>query len=129
MLNNNKMFDKLFKFPIIMADRSDVSDYKPDIPYTVGYAEVPYTEFRFILDRWLPSQESRDKADEGEFEACQADFGTCGEFTIPWTKEKFKEKLRKFVELQPPNPEIMVLTREQIKEWLQQPENEDGKEG
>ena len=107
------ILDDLFKFPIVEADGNieqrklskkerfgnmpddDGEEEEMDIAY--GEAECPCRFFIGLYDRWLPSDESFRKAQEGIFEACHVTFSTIGSFLVPWTKEKFKKEYKKFV--------------------------------
>ena len=102
------MIDKLFKFPIIMIDgnKEDEKDQMdallnkaddtedPEIIY--GEAECPYYDFLSVSDRWLPSDESYNRALNGKFDACFVLFDRCGSFIVPWPKERFKKEFSKF---------------------------------
>lgn len=110
--------DELFKFPAIMVDpdkeeekmrRTESFAMKEEEPMDLiyGEAEFPYYDFVGITDRWLPTQESMNKALEGEFDACMVIFANVGPFLVPWTKSKFKKELRKFVS-ELPKPEAKM---------------------
>jgi hypothetical protein len=104
------MIKELFKFPIIMIDGNieekkqkdsemlglSLGEPEPDIIY--GEAECPYYDFLSISDRWLPTDESFDKAKNGEFDACNVVFLNSGGYIVPMSKEEFKEKLNKFID-------------------------------
>lgn len=103
------MLDILFKFPILMLDgnmeqkkskKADLygDDTVDDLDIIEGEAEVPYIDFLSIQDRWIPNPESWEKARNGQFEACFVTFSGSGSFIVPWTKDKFKKELRKFVD-------------------------------
>ena len=51
-----------------------------------------------------------------KFDACSVSFSRCGNFVVPWTKEKFKKKLSEFVESVPKAKEntIIVPLRDEI---------------
>lgn len=117
------MFDKLFRFPIIMAD-GDQEEKKAkrsldlgleenaDVDMVRGFAECPYYDFISITDRWLPTEESLQKALDGEFEACFVVFGASGSFVVPWTREKFKKEMQKFIDGLPEEPGRQVIMME-----------------
>lgn len=106
------ILDKLFKFPIIMVD-GEFEDSKREqyeklaignagtYDLIQGEAECPYYDFLCVSDRWEPKEDSVIKAIEGEFDACLVQFQSCGTYIVPWTKEKFKDKYKKFVESLP----------------------------
>lgn len=102
--------DHLFTFPIIMVDGNnedrkheqgerlglDVSD--TDVDLIEGEASIPYYDFISISDRWLPTEASLQDALQGKFNACGVLFAHSGTFIVPWSKEKFKSKLKKFMQ-------------------------------
>lgn len=119
-----KQIDKLFAFPIIMIDGDEEDkkekrgftlgdDDEPDIIY--GEAEVPFDTFISISDRWIPNTESRNRALDGKFDACQVMFET-GPYLVPWNKSKFKKRLSEFAETipEPQNPFLQVIDLEQL---------------
>lgn len=104
--------DHLFSFPIIMVDgdnedrkeqRSEMlaMDTDDDIDVIEGEACIPYYDFISISDRWLPTDESLQNALERKFDACGVIFAHSGTYIVPWNKEKFLQKLKKFISLQP----------------------------
>lgn len=136
------MLNELFAFPIVMIDGDNEErklekkikdkDLMGDVEDEEGYdmifgeAEYPYWDFVGIEDRWLPSEESFDKALEGKFEACIVRFLHAGQLLVPWSKKKFKTELAKFAEQyeeanprqqekKPTELRIMTLTPEQFK--------------
>lgn len=116
--------DDLFIFPIIMVDghneemkekRSEslaLEDTDEEVDLIVGEAECPYYDFISVADRWLPTQESLDKALSGKFEACFVQFGTSGSYVVPWTKKKFKKQLQSFIDERPKEIDITLLKNE-----------------
>lgn len=98
------MLDVLFKFPIVMVDgdmeekkhRLDLPSDNGEVEMIVGEAKLPYHDFVGIVDRWLPSEESRQKAADGTFDGCQVIFSVSGSYLVPWPKEKFEHELEKF---------------------------------
>lgn len=127
------MLDKLFSFPIVMIDgdnedrkarTSDIMalDNEQVADMIMGEAECPYHDFVSVTDRWLPSEESFDKALEGKFEACGVVFLQSGTFVVPWNRKKFKRELNKFIESLPKEEDI-IITNEQLIHLIK----EDGK--
>ena len=124
------MINELFKFPVCMVD-GDNEDKKISEQMRLGLpnkdnqgydmifgeAEYPYYDFIGVEDRWLPSKESLTNAMNGEFDACVVRFVNVGQVLVPWSKEKFKQKLAKFAQEYeaklPPHPlekrEIRIL--------------------
>lgn len=94
----------------------------------VGEAECPYTDFVSISDRWLPSNEdSFQNALGGKFDACSVYFFQSGTYLVPWTKNKFKRELKKFIDNLPikeetPNIKILNVTKEQLLKRLKEPD-------
>ena len=118
------MLDKLFSFPIVMIDgdnedrkarTSDIMalDNEQAADMIMGEAECPYYDFVSVTDRWLPNEESFDRALEGKFDACGVIFSQSGTFIVPWNKKKFKRELNKFIEALPKEEDIIV-TDEQL---------------
>jgi hypothetical protein len=115
---------KLFKFPIVMIDARKEDSGRvlgigggADSEYVIGEAELPAEDFIGILDRWLPSSESYEKAQEGIFEACHVIFGHSGSWTCAWPKEKFKARLEAFLLKQAgenPDMQTIILNPKQI---------------
>jgi hypothetical protein len=135
------ILEDLFTFPVVMVDgeneerkekeahllnREENEGY--DIVY--GEAEYPYYDFVGIEDRWLPDQESLEKALNGKFDACIVKFTNVPQLLVPWPKDKFKKELKKFSEnrqkmaqsmsLDGNNPQISVmrLSPKQAAEFL-----------
>lgn len=117
------ILSKLFSFPIVMIDgdneerklrQSERTGFgeEEEAELIIGEAEVPFYDFISITDRWLPTSESREKAINGEFEACGVIFANSGSFVVPWTKKRFKRELTKFAKDHP--EEDMVLTQESL---------------
>lgn len=100
------MLDKLFKFPIVRLDEeSEEKKRKLDLPSEEGEAEpifaeaeYPYYDFVGIEDGWLPTKHSLEEAKQGNFDSCIVKFNNVSIMLVPWTKEKFKKQLKKFVE-------------------------------
>ena len=127
------ILENLFTFPIVMID-GDNEDRKArtsemmalsdeqTADMILGEAECPYNDFVSVSDRWLPSEESLNKALEGKFEACGVVFSQSGSFVVPWNKKRFKRELNKFIQNLPKEHEILV-TNEQLIEII----NKDGK--
>jgi len=98
-----------------------------DQPYDIvfGEAEYPYWDFIGVEDRWLPKEESFQRALDGKFEACIVRFLHAGQLLVPWSKKKFKAELIRFTEeYEAKNPKenskkaelrIMTITPEQFK--------------
>lgn len=148
------MLDELFTFPIVMIDgdneeRKTKDKYRfGDLPNATdeeegeydmvfGEAEYPYWDFIGIEDRWLPSQESLDKALKGKFEACIVRFLHAGQLLVPWSKKKFKLEIKKFQETyMTDHPQkiddrradvtIMALTPEQFKKQMEDGTDKQG---
>lgn len=116
-LNDEPLTD-FFSFPVITADgeaemkkihklndkKQRYGDMPNDEPEEIepldtvtATAEYPYTLFIGVVDRWLPTEESFDKAKGKNFEACLVTFANLGTHVVPWTRQKFKEKFSKFV--------------------------------
>lgn len=101
-------FKDLFTFPILLIDSEneerkrktrDILGNKDDEEgYDVAKAEAQYAyyNFRGIEDRWLPSEESFDRALEGKFDACSVIFVHSAPVLVPWPKQKFKDRLAEF---------------------------------
>lgn len=111
-VKTKNMLDKLFKFPIIMID-GNKEDEQPrftdpdlqkltgenDLELVFGEAECPYDDFLCIADRWLPNDNSYNMAlNDRKFDACQVSFDKSGTYIVPWSKERFKKELKKFVD-------------------------------
>lgn len=112
------MLDKLFKFPIVLIDGSkeeENEEYKRltgkeidgEIELIYSEQECPYWDFLCVGDRWLPSEDSYDRALNGKFDACSVTFNRCGTFVVPLPKEQFKKKLQLFIEGLPKEKEIV----------------------
>lgn len=126
------MLDELFKFPIILIDEEEEEKRKKDAdlegtPYEAeaiySFTEQPYFKFESIIYKWLPTQESKDKAREGIFEASIVDFGD-SRFLVPMTKDEFKKKFKTFCDKmekkEQPLPErSMLLTFESDEQLLE----------
>lgn len=133
------MLDILFKFPILMLDgkieerksrKSELYGTEEDSELDIieGEAEVPYIDFLSIQDRWIPNPQSWEKARKGHFEACFVTFSGSGSFIVPWTKEKFKKELRKFIEkITPKGTTIKAidLSNDDIKELFKKKKEKD----
>jgi len=113
--------DDLFSFPVIMmGDEADINLYNKGEDPIRGVAEYPFFEFVGVIDRWIPKdEESIEKAKNGEFDACGVTFANIGTFIVPWTKEKFKFKYRKFVNTRPiPNATTEIKLSEEAQEKI-----------
>lgn len=124
------MIEDLFAFPIIMVD-GDAEDKKDilglpndsDIDIITGEAECPYYDFVSVCDRWLPTEDSLDKAMNKEFEACGVTFMQSGSFIVPWPKAKFKKELAKFISKLPKKePKVKFVTKEDLLEMFKDEE-------
>lgn len=140
------MLDRLFKFPVILVDvdneekkQKDIDrlglpgDQKREYDVIYGEAEYPFHDFVGIEDRWIPNEESMQKALEGEFEACVVKFLNVIPQLVPWNKEHFKKELKSFIEKyeenkrikeqemskQNPDMRIIQITPEQLQELFQ----------
>jgi hypothetical protein len=115
------MTENLFKFPIILIDGSkeeekeelsrltgkDPDDDEADLIY--AEQECPYWDFLSVGDRWLPTEESYQRALIRKFDACSVSFSRCGNFVVPWSKEKFKKKLSEFIDSVPKSKENLTI--------------------
>ena len=113
--------DNLFRMPVILIDGRKEDQGKnlgipgeANIEYVVGDLEVPADDFIGVVDRWLPTDESYEKAQEGHFEACYVIFGHSGNWVCVWNKEKFKRKLREHQAAQAGDDKTIVLNMEQV---------------
>lgn len=149
-MNTADQLDNLFKFPVMMIDveieqrkekkRSKYSD--DDILSQVmensdddgveiisGEAECPYYDFVSVVDRWIPTKYSRDKAKKGKFDNCFVVFGNSGSFVVPWPKDKFKQELKTFIGLRKvvePEKEVIInIPREDMLRLLKEAEMEE----
>lgn len=135
------MLENLFKFPIVMIDgqreeqkeeHSELLGFaKPtSLDLIIGEAECPYDDFISISDRWMPTDESYDRALAKKFDACSVIFMNSGTYVVPWTKEKFKRELTKFAEkVKPDLPQVEYnLVRLTKEELIEQIKNDAGKE-
>lgn len=140
------MLDELFTFPIIMIDgeneerkyrdRQKFSELtnssdedEQDYDMVLGQASYPYFDFIGLEDRWIPGTESLERAMQGDFEACAVRFLHAGQLLVPWTKEKFKDEIRKFAEnydlLHPqksgkvPEVKVITITPDQFKDMTE----------
>lgn len=120
----------LFKFPILMVDGSmeekkNILGLTNEEPLDLirGYAECPFQDFVSVTDRWIPTPESFEKAQNGEFDACFVVFSHSGQFIVPWTREKFKAKYSEFVEtIKQEEPPIIELTMDEMKKLIRKEE-------
>ena len=110
------MLEEFFKFPIVLIDgdneerkeiekerykaltNKEVEDESEDYDIVYAEAEYPYWDFLGIEDRWIPTNESFQKAISQNFEACLVRFANVGHLLVPWTKKKFKKEIQKFAE-------------------------------
>lgn len=138
----NELFDNLFKFQTIVIDDEEEDD---DVQRLIGNGdpnkgktiteddliflevELPYHEFGGIMDRWIPTEKSFKRIKEGKVDACYVMFGSYGNFLVPGTKEKFKNKLKDFIDKLPKRePQIMIshLSDEIVKQIKSQQKKE-----
>lgn len=140
------MLEQLFTFPVVTIDgdneeRKQIRKERLALPedeeesgYDIvfGEAEYPYYDFIGIEDRWLPNEESLEKALRGKFTACLVRFANAGQLLVPWSRKKFKEELQKFADQyeasRPPKEEgqirILNLTPAQFEEATQTKKSE-----
>jgi hypothetical protein len=138
------MLERLFKFPVILVDVEneekkekekallalDSEEKEYDMIY--GEAEYPCFDFVGIEDRWIPGRESMEKAMEGKFNASIVKFLNVVPLLVPWNKEKFKKKLKEFIDnlraeaekkkeeaAITPGMRIIQITPEQLQELFQ----------
>lgn len=123
------MLEKLFKFPVIVLDGDKEekkherierlglpSEDEEPVRIITAEIEVPYFDFVSVMDRWLPTDDSYEKALNGEFDACWVVFLHSGGFLVPWNKSKFKREYKKFVDLLP--KEVPIVLNFKTKEDL-----------
>lgn len=115
------ILDKLFKFPILQIDGDEeerkeelaksLSMEKGEYELIPGEAMCPYYELVAIMDKWVPTEESKEKARDGVYEHCMVTFSSSGSYIVPWKKEKFLKNMEKFIESLPkePNPFEMIV--------------------
>lgn len=139
------LLDNLFKFPIILIDTNNEEKKKSlglssdSEEYEMIYAEAEYPHYDFIgiEDRWVPGEDSANRAmQEGKFDACLVKFAGISPILVPWSKEKFKGKLRDFIneiekkrkEMEANTPKESVtfpLTAKQLAYFLKKGPEED----
>lgn len=113
------MIEKLFVFPIAMIDGDNEDkkirkaedmalDTENEVDVIIGEAECPYYDFLSVSDRWLPTPESFQAALQGKFDACFVSFSQSGNYVVPWSKTKFKKELKKFIDKQPKDEEVII---------------------
>lgn len=105
------MTEDLFTFPIVMVDGENeekkeeekkrfgsIPGQEDSVEYDIIYGEASYPYFDFIgfEDRWLPTQRSLQRALKQKFDACIVRFDNAGQFLVPMSKEKFREKINEF---------------------------------
>lgn len=128
------MLETLFPFPIIQVDRDNEekkqrlalpSDEKSGYDIVYAEAEYPYHDFIGIEDAWIPSDEkSFEEAKEGIFNVCMVKFVNIPQLLVPWSKKKFKDKLKAFIDKlhkeDENEPEVVALqiTPDQLKSLL-----------
>lgn len=134
------MMEKLFKFPIVMVDGNKEEEKEKrreglglssngvdeEVDIIIGEAECPYYDFVSVTDRWLPTDESYNKALDGRFDACSVYFSQSGSFVVPWNKEKFKKELKAFIKTIPKDKlgddksdiRIMTFTKDTLADAL-----------
>ncbi len=141
------MLNELFKFPIVMIDGDNEErkaaenrligkgddEGRGEYDIIIGEAEYPYFDFIGIEDRWQPSTRSLAKAKTGKFDSCGVRFVNAGYLLVPWSKEKFKERIKQFAEeyeaTLPPKTEtkevrILTLTPGDYKNIIEGEENQ-----
>ena len=92
------IFNSYFRFPLVMIDHDyeEKKEEGEEITYIIGESEVCLDDTVLrIEDRWLPSTESFEKAQDGDFEACEVLFERSGRFNIAWRKDVFKKLYEK----------------------------------
>lgn len=131
-----EILDRLFAFPVIMFDAENEEHKRKlglpgdeEIDMIEGEVEYPYHDFNGIGERWLPTEESLQRAKKGKFDACSVTFINVGTLLVPWTKDKFKRELKKFIEslnIEPERNITLLLTTDKgnIREIK---DGEDGK--
>jgi len=90
--NEEKKEEEKKRFGEILGQGDDSYEY--DIIY--GEASYPYFDFIGFEDRWLPTQRSLQRALKQKFDACIVRFDNAGQFLVPMSKEKFKQKIDEF---------------------------------
>lgn len=141
------MLDTLFTFPVVMIDEENEmrkirdkeklgnilnSGETDEFDVVFGEAEYPYFHFIGIEDRWIPNPESFQKAIGGKFEACAVKFLHAGQLLVPWSRKKFKNEFKNFVDAyeaahpitEEEGVQILNITPEQFKKMTE----EDGDE-
>lgn len=121
--------DNLFKFPILMVD-GNVEEKKnmlglpseSGLNIVKGFAECPFQDFVSVTDRWVPTPESFEKAQQGEFDACFVVFSHSGNFIVPWTRDKFKKKYTDFINSLPVEQPVIHVSREKMRQILDESE-------
>lgn len=129
--------DNLFKFPILMIDGTMEEKKQAlglpsegELDLIQGFAECPFQDFVSVADRWVPTADSFEKAQNGEFDHCFVVFSHSGQFIVPWTREKFKKKYIEFVnKIEPPVVEVSIEEMKKIIEKEEQRKKEDGEPG
>lgn len=131
------MLDKLFKFPTIAVDSRNEENREnrkvlglPDedeTDYIIVESEYLWFDFIGIGDRWLPTKESFERARNGNFEACTVTINNIGTLLVPWNKEKFKAKFKKFVDTLMPEPEknitFLLTNKDEFKNFAGEEDN------
>lgn len=135
------MLELLFKFPIVMVDGdSEEKKHRLDLPnddgsldLIYGEAEIPYHDFVGVVDRWLPTRDSLERALDRDFDACFVNFGAAGSFLVPWSKEKFKREFKKFtlnIQIDPDSNMRVINNKRQLIDFIKElPEDEHGDHG
>lgn len=98
--------DNLFTFPIVMVDgeneerKEELYGKNNPVDYEIIYGEasLPYYDFIGVEDRWLPTQESLQKAKRGRFDACIVRFSNTDPYLVPMKKSKFLDIIKSFSE-------------------------------
>lgn len=140
------MLKDLFEFPTIMVDgeneerkqaeqeRLALDDKEKEYDIVEGKAEYPYFDFIGIEDRWLPTQESLDRALRGKFDACIVKFTNIPQLLVPWTRSKFKREMQKFIDEREKTEEkeevlkditVLKLTPDMLKEIVKKVEDNE----
>ncbi len=107
---------EVFKFPIVMMDKKAASSdgmeglgISRDVEYAIGYVELEdISDYIGMTDRWMPSEDSYQRAVNGDFEACNVMFDKSGMFTVPMPRKKFRRLLEEYRIATAPAPKRTV---------------------